>query len=571
MRYVPPTDRSATNRFSRRSLLRGAAGSAAALVAWRAGGSLPALARPLPANALRRAAASGDTASTITTFHYDGVRSGWRPTPLTLAGFHRQGALDIGSAIRSQPLILEGWQPAQGPLAGQTADLLYACASGDTVYCFDAAGLLAGNSTPVWTQALGTSTDRNGGYLYPQAGIQSTPVIDPQRRELYVVVMQNDGTGTFEQPHASYYFYVLDVDTGNVLRTAPLYDQGAAGRPAFDGNAQNQRSALTLAGGRVWACFSDFLEADDGIYYGWVVGIAVENPADQIFWCTNVHNVGGGIWGQGGVVQRSDGSLYVSTGNQPQDYPDYWSGLGPNGHPPDVGDYFMAIVRLQPSATGLSVSDWYMPSDARPQSAQDYDLSSGTPCLIENVGGRNLIVHCAKDGKVSLLDADKLGGWGGSIAQYKVFAGDPDGGSRGAPVHMRTPDGVDWVYLVGIGDPAVIAYTMQGGAKPTLTEMWRTRASEIVLGDAPGSLLLTGPAGGATLWTVDCGFDPRNGQDNVVQVLYGIDAASGRVVYASSANPSDDLGKTPHFPTVTPYADSLLVGAWNGLVWYGAA
>lgn len=558
--------------LSRRALLRGAAGSAAY---FGLGGTL---ARPLPSfaatpavRATAQAAPSGDTSSTITQFHYDQYRNGWRPTPLTLAGFHKQGSVDFGSAVRAQPLILEGWQPAAGPLAGQTVDLLFACASADTVYCYDAAALLAGNTTPVWTQPLGMATGRNGGYLYPEAGIQSTPVIDPQAREIYLTVMQNDGTGTFQEPHAQYFFYVLDVDTGAILRSAQLLDAGAPGRPTFDGNAQNQRGALTLYNGRIWAGFSDFLEADDGEFYGWLVGISVANPSDQLFWCDSPRTIGGGMWGQGGAILRSDGSIYVSTGNQANDVPDYWNALGDTQHPPDVGDYFMAILRLNVGGSGVTVSDWFMPSDARVSGAQDYDLTSGSPLLLENVGGRNLIVHCAKEGIVRLLDADHLGGWGGGLAQYPVFAGGPEAGSRGAPAHLRTPDGADWVFIVGMGDPSIIAYTVQGGATPGLTEMWRGRTSEVLFGNAPSSPVITGPAGGATIWVVNEGYDPATGDDNVVPALYGFDAGTGHVVYDSTQSPSDDLGKAPHFAPTTPYADSLFVGTWTGLSWYGAA
>jgi hypothetical protein len=561
-----------TQRLPRRAILRGAAGSAAF---FGLGGTLfrplPGLARGSGLQRASQANPSGDTGSTITQFHYDQYRSGWRPAPLTLSGFHKQGSVDFGSAVRAQPLILEGWQPVKGPLAGQTADLLFACAAADTVYCYDAAGLLAGKTTPIWTQPLGMATNRNGGYLYPEAGIQSTPVIDPQAREMYVVVMQNDGLGTFEDPHASYFFYVLDVDSGAILRSAQLVDAGADGRPTFDGNAQNQRGALTLYNGRIWAGFSDFLEADEGDFYGWLVGISLANPTDQLFWCDSPRTVGGGIWGQGGVILRSDGSFYVSTGNQANDVPDYWNALGNTYHPPDVGDYFMAILHVNAGPAGISVTDWFMPADSRVSGAQDYDLTSGSPLLLENVGGRNLIVHCAKEGIVRLLDADHLGGWGGGLAQYPVFAGGPEAGSRGAPAHLRTPDGVDWVFIVGMGEPSIIAYTVQGGAKPGLTEMWRGRPNELLFGNAPGSVMITGPAGAATLWVVNEGYDPATGDDNVVPALYGIDASTGHVIYDSTQAAGDDLGKAPHFAPTTPYADSLFVGTWTGFSWYGAA
>jgi hypothetical protein len=568
--------------FSRRALLRGTVGVATGLALpgsltgrWQAlrrnaATSLrDAARRPLVVN---RAAESGAAGSTMTMYHYDVYRTGWRLAPLTVDGFHRQGTLNLGSAVRAEPLLLEGWQPANGPLAGQTADLLFVCTSGNTLYCFDAQGLLAGNQQPIWKVPLGSATNRTGGYLFPEAGIQGTPVIDTQRREMYVVALLNDGTGTFEEPHATYYFYIVDVDTGTIKNAVAFYDTGGPDRPAFDGNAHNERCALTLSAGRVWVAFSDFLESDAGEYYGWVVGVSVDNPSDQVYWPVIKHEVGGGIWGQGGVIVRSDGTLYVSTGNRPEDYPDYWAMLGANRHPPDIGDYFNAVVRLQyrPDARDLTVLDWFMPTNMRELSAQDYDLSAGTPLLLENVGGRNLVIHCAKDGIVRLLDADRLGGWGGALASYPVFTGGPYGGSRGMPAHMRAPDGTDWVFIAGIGDPGVVAYTVQGGARPALTERWRTSGSEIVLGNTHGSPIITGPAGGATIWLMNSDSDPANGDDRGVPVLYGIDATTGRVVYSSAQNPADGFTKVPHFAVTTPYANVLFVGTWDGLAWYGA-
>lgn len=559
-------------RLSRRALLGGVGLSGAAAAAWRLGGARGWGAFAGPARASAQAiAGAGDT---IVTYHYSNQRWGWRAAPLPVNGFQRLGSIELGSSVRAQPLYVENYTPANGPNAGVPFNLLLVATSADTVYAFDKDQLLAGSQQPLWTASLGTATNRNGGYLYPEAGIQSTPIIDLDRRQVYLMVMLNDGSGTFAQPHASYYHHVLDLDTGNVISATLLADAGAPNRPTFVGNDQNNRGALTLVNGRIYSVYSDFLEADAGPYHGWIVSIAQDDPTDQQFWSVNTtpELLGGGIWGQGGVVADPAGNLFTTTGNMPVDYPDYFAAIPPGKYPADLGDYFMSALRLQATPGGLQVVDWFTPGQARVQSAQDYDLSDSSPLILPTINGRDLMTFSPKDGNVYLLDRNNLGHWDKPLRQYPTFVGGPDGGGRSSPAYMQAPNGDHLVFIAGIGSPSFVCFkVVTDGGQPALQKVWDVPASLTSFGDAPGSPVITGSGTDATVWVVDNGFDPASGVDNHPAVLYGFNALTGAVVYASANNPNDDLGKVPHFAVTTPVGGVLLVGGWTNLQWFGGS
>ncbi|KAF2989014.1 hypothetical protein OGR47_15025 [Methylocystis sp. MJC1] len=127
-----------------------------------------------------------------------------------------------------------------------------------------------------------------------------------------------------------YHVNVLDVNTGSIKSSTPLSDPGAAGRPTFNGAVLDQRGALNVAQGFVYATFADFLAFDKGDYHGWLVGWQANNPNIQTFVPTTKTIIGGGAWGPGGPAAGPDGSLYVATGNGGTDG-NYWHSINGGG------------------------------------------------------------------------------------------------------------------------------------------------------------------------------------------------------------------------------------------------
>ena len=69
------------------------------------------------------------------------------------------------------------------------------------------------------------------------------------------------------------------------------------GASTFDPRATGQRGALQFSDGKVFVPFGG-LYGDCGMYHGWVVGIDVANPAQQVAFATPGR--GSGIWAVGG-------------------------------------------------------------------------------------------------------------------------------------------------------------------------------------------------------------------------------------------------------------------------------
>ena len=95
----------------------------------------------------------------------------------------------------------------------------------------------------------------------------------------------------------------------------------------------------------------------------------------------------GGIWNPTGPVVGSNGDLWVVTGNTASQ---------------TTFDYGNAVIRL---STGLSVLDYFAPTNWASLNAADLDISSLGPVLLP--GGRVLAV--GKSGTAYLLDAGNLG------------------------------------------------------------------------------------------------------------------------------------------------------------------
>jgi hypothetical protein len=488
------------------------------------------------------------------TFHYDVERTGAGDGAAGFAVWHRYLQVSLGSAVRGAALTLTGWNFQTGPHAGETHDVVIVATSANQVLAYAESQLRLGSSTPLWSTSLGTPVTRAGSNIPPPIGICSTPVLDPVNARLFVMAYVDIGGGA-----SSYVANVLDLDTGAVIESAALSDPGAAGRPTFDPNAQDQRGALNLVNGRVYATFADFLAYDAGTYYGWVVSINAGNVADQWFFPVMTNLMGGGIWGPGGTVAAPDGTLYVATGNATNDDAAYWSSIPAGQGPGDKGDYFMAVVKLGVQYVGyrghLAVLDWYQPTNIQPLNDADLDFGSSSVIALPTIAGRDLLVIAAKAG-VYLLDRQNLGHLGNELWFDKVFGGE----SHSAPAYYHTPAGDDYVYLTGEGLPGLACYKVVPSAVPPMQVVWQ---ANLPFNDSPGSPTVAVYGTSALVWVADAGDPgPLNG-------LKAFNALDGTLVFDSLAVAADDLGPVPHYPPVTCAGSSVFVGTASGFACYG--
>ena len=159
-------------------------------------------------------------AQRIITSQYDNARTGANLGETTLTPrnvnpqqFGRVFTLKVDGDVYAQPLFLGGVEiPGKG-----RHDLLFVATEHDSVYAFDAYGKPA---TPLWQVSFlkdGVTTvparDVDCPFIFPEVGITSTPVIDPDTGTLYVLARTKESRGIVSSvyPHR---LHALAVTTG---------------------------------------------------------------------------------------------------------------------------------------------------------------------------------------------------------------------------------------------------------------------------------------------------------------------------------------------------------------------
>jgi len=403
-------------------------------------------------------------------YHYDPAHTGFNAAtppagPLSIAWTRR-----LDGAVYGQPLAIGG--------------LVIAATEGDSVYGLDRA-----TGEVRWRAHVGTPVPLASlpcGDIDP-LGITGTPAYDPATGLVYAVA---ETTG---------YHHVLvgvSVRTGRVAfrRDIPAPD----GQPRFD----QQRAALTLAGGRVYIAFGG-LDGDCGPYRGSVVGVPASGQGPLVSYVVPTAREGG-IWGAGGPVTGPGGTLYVGVGN----------GAATAG----AFDDSDSVTALSPQLRRIGI---FAPATWAADNASDLDLGSMAPALLPT----GMVLAVGKRGTGYLLDGSHLGGVGGQVAQAPVC---PAFG--GAAVHGT----VAYVPCEGGGMAAVDT------AGRRIRVLWRGPAP------AAGSPVL----GGGAVWVAD--WDAGT--------LYQLSPASGQV------RQQIGLGSPlPHFTSPSLSGPLVLTGTMSGV------
>src|SRR5580765_1518299 len=240
----------------------------------------------------------------VTQFHNHENRDGLYIDPAftrTAAAALKRDTNFLGTVsgnIYAQPLYIE-----DGP--GGKAMVITVTES-NNVYALD-----AGNGSILWQRHVGQPVPRVNlpcGNIDPM-GVTGTPVVDLPSRTLFFDAMTTPDGGTTKK----HLIFALNVDTGTTNAGWPV-DLNATvsfGTNVFNSTVQGERSALALAGGNVYSTYGGHA-GDCGNYFGWLVGIPVDDPSTVNAWATSIR--GGGSWSVGGLA--SDGvDLFMATGN----------------------------------------------------------------------------------------------------------------------------------------------------------------------------------------------------------------------------------------------------------------
>jgi hypothetical protein len=353
------------------------------------------------------------------TQHYENARTGWNPneTTLTVANVPRLKLLftqQVNAQVYAQPLYMHGV-----PIPGQgTHNVVFVATEADTVYAFDAdanhPALWQRTLTPAGEMPLSVSDISECGNIAPVIGITSTPVIDAATATMYVVAKTKRVQGAQTTYH--YYLYALDITTGKDRPGSPREIQAAvtvAGQSVpFVPRWQLNRPALLLQKGIVYIAFGSHCDSHAMQYHGWVLAYEAATLKQVAVFNATPDGGQAGIW-QGGMGLAADasGAIYLATGNGT------FTADKPGGK-----DFGNAVIKL---GADLKVLDFFTPANQATLDASDIDFGSGGVVVLpdqaaSSTSHAHLAVTCGKDGRVFLLNRDKLGEYNGPQGPDRV-------------------------------------------------------------------------------------------------------------------------------------------------------
>lgn len=356
----------------------------------------------------------------------------------------------------------------------------------------------------IWTRSLGAVAWPRipCGKIGP-IGLHGTPVIDQERQALYLDTVIDD------RGLPRHMIFALSLDDGSVLPGWPLRVADGLRRLGvnFDDSIQEEYGALTLMGERLYVAFGGY--GDCGPYHGRVVEVDTRHAAITASWSTR--GLKGGIWAPGGVL--CDGrAVMFATGNTSgaREWADGES-----------------IFRLNPGLSrGDEVSQSFTPTNWKELDAKDEDLGGTAPTIIDMPHGPHphLLLGLGKNGKAYLLDRNRLGGIGGSLAEMQA---------SDRPILSATAtyeDGEDAIVIVQAHSPScanddgLLALRIAGGEHPSVQQAW----CAALTGRGAPILTISDAKARPIVWTVGAAGDNR---------LHAFLADTGDEIYSSSPLP----------------------------------
>lgn len=365
----------------------------------------------------------------IFTQHNDNRRSGanlgetvLKPNNVNVGSFGKLFELQVVGSAYAQPLYV-----SNVTVSGRQHNVLFVATMHNDIAAFDADT----GGAPLWQRRLARSIMLPDTEIGPngyrdmewEVGVLSTPVIDTNRRAMYVVATSKPG-GTGSIIHQ---LFMIDLATGNNLKPARTI-AASAGRARFVSSKQDQRSALLLSQNKVYAAFASY--GDSGPYNGWVLAFDADTLAPADTFCSTPQPGGdngeGGIWMAGqGPAADDQGNLYLMTGN--------------GDFNPAANNFGDCVLKLN---ANLAMVSFFSPHNNSELDAADKDLGSGG---ILAIPGTNMVIGGGKEAFMYLMDMNNLGGFNGTTDNVldKIAASATDGNHHihGSPVFWHGPYG----------------------------------------------------------------------------------------------------------------------------------
>src|SRR5262245_50461578 len=368
------------------------------------------------------------------TYHHDNARTGVATGLTPVARLSRAWQAKLDGAVYGQPLVV--------------GDLVFAATERDSIYA-----LRASSGAVVWSVHLGAPMPGSQlpcGNIDP-LGITSTMVYDKATGLVFALAEMSGGR---------HVLFGVDASTGAARLRRP------ADPPRGDRVAHQQRSALTLLGGKVYIAYGG-LFGDCGNYIGSVVSVPTTGHGALASYVVPTPREGG-IWAPGGAAV-AHGRLYYTVGN----------GESTAGY--DGSDSVIAL------RSDLTLADRFAPASWADDNAGDLDLGSMGPAIVGPWVYAN-----GKRGVGYALRANHLGGIGGEVSQLSTCSAFGGTAVNGDTVYVPCTDGLRAISIDGAGH---------------ITARWRASVH------AAGSPVV----GGGRIWVVD--YDGG--------LLYTLDPATG--------------------------------------------
>ncbi len=432
--------------------------------------------------------AVANAASSWPVYHGDGAHTGNDTSEPALLPSHQAWKTSLDQNVYGQPVAFQG--------------RVIAATENNTVYAMD-----AHDGRVLWRVHVGTPVTNvvaqvGCGNIDP-LGITSTPVIDTNTNEVFVVAAIQDANKVIHHQVVG-----LNVFTGSQMMSANA-DPGGVQNPLYI----QQRYGLAIGSGRVYVGFGGYA-GDCGPYHGWLVSLT-EKGTGKVAFDPTPHTGLGAIWATNGPSLDAAGNVYVSTGN-------------PNAVPA-TGDYGESVLKLSPT---LHLLANFSGSNA----TNDEDLGSSGPSRL----GNNMIFDVGKQHIGYLLDTTHLG----LLQSIPTCTGDADGGTAFDGHHLYVPcrehikeinvDTVHRSVSSGWSGPATSSAgppILAGGA------LWSI--------DWPGGTLYAlNPATGATRATITLGTVPHFASPSAALGLLLIGTDTGVTALAGPSGPP------PHAPPI---------------------
>ena len=446
----------------------------------------------------------------------------------------------------------------------QIRNVVYVATQNDSVYAFDADDPTA--SSPLWHVNFGTpvpSTDvaPDCADITPQVGITSTPVIDTSSSTIYVVAKTKNTSDN------SYHFniHALDLITGTEKFGGPTEItaqvpgtgvESVGGTVTLDPLQQFNRPGLLLLNGIVYVAFGSACETPP--WHGWILGYSASTLQQVAVLNTTPNGSDGGIWGGGqGLLADSANNIYVMTGNGTFD-------------PTTGGDYGDSVLKIS-TASGLSIVDYFTPTNQADLDAADLDLGSGGPMALP---GTNLIVGSGKDGVVRVMDTCEPGPvqCNRQTTMSKISRELLDSCSWARRSTGTVPNNGPVIYIWS-GNDVLKAYQLVNGIFQT-TPVSQSTVSEAqgYSNSVPLSLSANGNQAGTGIVWGSGAFSANANQQTVAGILRAFDATDlTNELWDSKQNAArDDVGNYAKFSPPTIANGKVYLATFsNQLVVYG--